>query len=78
MLRMDMKMKISMMSVVLFLLIGYDKTYEQTNKLFGSLVKQTDQKDYGVGESYKQYGFLIHALVVGIITYLVLQYYFKL
>ena len=78
MLKMDMKMKISMMSVVLFLLIGYDKTYEQTNKLFGSLVKQKDAASYGMGENYKQYGFLIHALVVGIITYLVLQYYFKI
>ena len=75
--KMGLHTKIALVSAVVFLVIGYKNTYDATQKLFGKLVKQEDDK-YGVGNTIKNYGFILHAVVFGLIMYLVLKYGLKL
>ena len=78
MLQFDNSAKIALVTAVLFYVVGYQHTYEQTNNLFGKLVKQESQTAYGKGLTINNRGFLIHSLVVAVLMYLVLKYGLKL
>jgi hypothetical protein len=73
----DNSAKIALIAAVVYIVVGYQMTYDNTQKLFGSIIKQ-EGTDYGVGNTTKNYGFLIHAAVMGLIMYLVLKYGLKL
>jgi hypothetical protein len=70
--------KIAVISAVLYIIVGYKVTYEQTQKVLGPMVGQPEPADYGEGYDFKNYGFLIHAVVMGALMYLVLRYGLKL
>ena len=74
----DNTAKLALASVLVFIVIGYGATYDATRGVFGKLVSQTDAGSYGQGNTFKQRGFIIHALVFGVIMYLVAKYGLKL
>lgn len=77
MVELTLSMKIAIASAVIFLIVGYRNTYDITRKILGKLVKQGDLT-YGQGETVSNRGFLLHALVAGLLMFLVLKYGLKL
>jgi len=65
--------QIALVATVLFAVFSYTYTYSMTNKVFGSMVGQDDQPSYGSGFTYKNYGYLIHLVVFGVVLYLILK-----
>ena len=74
----DNTAKLALASVVVFIVIGYGATYNATRGVFGKILKQEDAGSYGQGNTFKQRGFIVHALVFGVIMYLVAKYGLKL
>ena len=68
---------ISLIATALFIVISLGLTYSTTQKVFGSIVGQPDQT-YGTGNSFSNRGFLLHAVVFGILMWVVLKYQLKL
>ena len=68
---------ISLIATALFIVISLGLTYSTTQKVFGSIVGQTDVK-YGSGNGFSNRGFLLHAVVFGVLMWVVLKYKLKL
>jgi len=63
---MEPKSKAFLMSIVFFLLVGYQFTYDTTRSILGGVVGQTGD-DYGVGNTLGNYGFILHAIVFALL-----------
>jgi hypothetical protein len=69
--------KLALISIVIFYIVGYDNTYRMTGKVFGKLLKQDDMR-YGMGNTFSNRGFIVHAIVFGVLMFLVAKYGLKL
>ena len=72
MVKLEKATMITLISVVLFIVVGLSTTYGMTEKLFGSVVGQTGS-EYAVGNTFKNRGFLLHALVFGVVLFFILR-----
>jgi len=68
----DTPKKLALVATVLFILIGSSATYNLTEKLFGKIVKQSGPT-YASGNGLHNRGFLLHAIVVGVLTYFIVK-----
>ena len=57
--------------VLAMMLVSLDGTYNITHKLFGNILGQPDQINYGVGMKCTNRGFLLHMLVFAALISLV-------
>jgi len=71
----DTPVKLALIAAVLFVVIGYQATYDTTQKVFGKIV---GGMNYGNGNTVQDRGFLVHAVVLGAVMFAVSKYYLKL
>ena len=64
----DKKIICLLYTVVVFIIVSLNNTYLITNKLFGNLVKQPNPNLYGVGQTFKNRGFLLHVIVFALLV----------
>ena len=73
----DLAAKLALISAVIFIVVGFAPTYDATRGIFGGIVKQSDNT-YGMGNTFNNRGFIVHALVFAVIMYLIIKYGLKL
>ena len=74
--RLDFAGKVSVIAAVIFLVVGYTNTYDITRGVLGPIVGQSDGS-YGQGNTVSNRGFLLHAVVFGLLMYAALKYGLK-
>jgi len=74
--RLDFAAKVAIVAAVLFVVVGYSNTYTLTEGVLGSVVGQSGVS-YGMGNTVSNYGFLLHAVVFGLLMYAALKYGMK-
>ena len=67
---------ITLIAVVLFIVVGLSTTYGMTDKVFGGVVGQQGSV-YAVGNTFHNRGFLIHAVVFGLVLFFILRQQMK-
>jgi hypothetical protein len=72
MVKMEKATMITLIAVVLFIVVGLSTTYGITEGVFGPIVGQKGS-EYGVGNTFSNRGFLLHALVFGAILFFILR-----
>jgi hypothetical protein len=71
----DTPVKIALIAAVLFVVVGYQATYNATQGVFGKIV---GGMNYGNGNTVNDRGVLLHAVVLGAVMWAVSKYYLKL
>jgi hypothetical protein len=71
----DTSVKLALIAAVLFVVIGYQATYNATQGIFGKII---GGNSYANGNTIQDRGFLLHAVVLGAVMYAVSKYYLKL
>jgi hypothetical protein len=74
--RLDFAGKVSVIAAVIFIVVGYTNTYDVTRGILGSVVGQSDGS-YGNGNTFNNRGFILHAVVFGLLMYAALKYGMK-
>ncbi len=74
--RLDFAGKVSVIAAVIFIVVGYTNTYDLTRGVLGSVVGQNDPS-YGMGNTFSNRGFILHAVVFGLLMYAALKYGMK-
>ena len=70
--KLDKPAMLALISVALFYVFGASFAYDNSEKLFGSIVGQTDAS-YGVGNSFNNRGFIVHAILLGLVTWFIFK-----
>jgi len=65
-------MKLALIITAIFFAVSYNFTYTTTQSIFGSIVGQTGP-EYGTGNSYSNYGFLLHTVIFFAAMYFILK-----
>jgi hypothetical protein len=71
----DTSVKLALITAILFVVVGYANTYSITQGVFGSVV---GGGNYANGNTIENRGFLLHAVVFGLLVWLTSKYYLKL
>jgi hypothetical protein len=72
MVKLEKSTMITLITVVLFIVVGLNPTYGLTEKIFGRLLGQSGS-EYAVGNTFKNRGFLVHAVVFGAVLFFILR-----
>ena len=72
MVKLEKSAMITLIAVALFIVLSLVPTYGLTRKALGSVVGQPGT-DYASGETFRNRGFLIHAVVFGAILFFILR-----
>jgi hypothetical protein len=72
MVKMEKATMITLIAVVLFIVVGLSTTYGITEGVLGPVVGQKGS-EYGIGNTFNNRGFLLHALVFGLILFFILR-----
>ena len=75
--KLDTSAKLALVSAAVFIVISYSATYDATRGVLGSTLNQPDAGSYGLGNTYRQRGFLVHAVVFAVLMYVVAKYGLK-
>jgi hypothetical protein len=70
--KLDKPAMLALISVALFYVFGTRFAYENSVKVFGSIVGQSEPA-YGTGNGYTNYGFLLHAVLFGLVAWFIFK-----
>ena len=61
---------------LVFVIVSLNQTYDITRSTLklGNLVKQEDSSSYGTGNTFSNYGFVLHIVVFALIVYLLMVF----
>ena len=74
--RLDFAGKVAIIAAVIFVVVGYANTYTFTEGVLGSMLGQNGVV-YGIGNTFNNRGFIVHAVVFGLVLYAALKYGMK-